>query len=653
MNKKLFRVGGKVCYFEGGMLKEYKQNAQIGMTINPQYARMAALADQGQQFDETYFSPSANEPIRKNPFSNVNWMGAVDTAGKVASTVGARSKPYYNPDNQYTASATKGYNDDSFNQGLVATAGSIPVYGPIINAFQALGTGMSNAIKNKDEDGISKTGAGEVFGNIIHPGEFIGQSRAIGKKYKRGKGWNNEEAKNIISFGTTGRNLMKKAVSNANDFNDFIEDRQNMSDKSNFRNDSIYAKYGTSIKMKHKGKSGNFEFKAEPNVEIEDGEIVLFPDTNPNNVRIFGKGGSKMVSKYGAKFYGDKHGKDTDKDGMEGINLLAKDGTYVASNYLGVDGKKAKKGKTVADEMTPSIEYLANAEVDSQDRYKNNPIAIQQQLGKIAKIKKKAERNKFKEQLKDKIKDKKTELKDVLEHLNNAPMEDLNPDEQQLVMNMKNKKMYMNGGKMPKKSMMYQMGGEMPQEQQAPNSSQRMQQLEQQAMGMEQGNPGFNAMTTNMNPEVAEMLSQLPPEVQEEIMALPPDQQEAAIERYMMMMRQQEMAMQQQGQAEQMQAPQGQEVPQEEMDQAIQMMFGGSMSEKEEKARLKKRYMAGGYSKTNAENMAENKMNEFQQGGMTYKEKLKQGTKVRFKKGGKVYEGIVKEVKPNGSFKLM
>ena len=46
-------------------------------------------------------------------------------------------------------------------------------------------------------------------------------------------------------------------------------------------------------------------------------------------------------------------------------------------------------------------------------------------------------------------------------------------------------------------------------------------------------------------------------------------------------------------------------------------------------------------------------MNEFQQGGMTYKEKLKQGTKVRFKKGGKVYEGIVKEVKPNGSFKLM
>ena len=81
---------------------------------------------------------------------------------------------------------------------------------------------------------------------------------------------------------------MKKAVSNANDFNDFIEDRQNMSDKSNFRNDSIYAKYGTSIKMKHKGKSGNFEFKAEPNVEIEDGEIVLFPDTNPNNVRIFG-----------------------------------------------------------------------------------------------------------------------------------------------------------------------------------------------------------------------------------------------------------------------------------------------------------------------------------------------------------------------------
>ena len=31
----------------------------------------------------------------------------------------------------------------------------------------------------------------------------------------------------------------------------------------------------------------------------------------------------------------------------------------------------------------------------------------------------------------------------------------------------------------------------------------------------------------------------------------------------------------------------------------------------------------------------------------------KTNSTIRFKKGGKVYEGIVKEVKPNGSFKLM
>jgi hypothetical protein len=401
--------------------------------------------------------------------------------------------------------------------------------------------------------------------------------------------------------------------------------------KGNYANYSVYAKKGKNI------LNEPYKNVKQPNVEIEHGEIYL---GNPGSVTKYGKAGTSLDSKYAAKFEGDWHGEDTDKDGMEGIPLNAPEG-YIASNFLGLDGKPVKgqkdskkTGKTVADEMTPLIEFLHKAEQNPKDLYKNNPAVIKQVLNQLEKMKNTAEQNKFREELVKMLRDKQGfNLEDVFEFIKqNAPMEDMTPEQQESLNQLmagNQQQMPQEGGQELSPELIQQMMAEQGQQpQQAkygksmnnyykryqqggkPSPEQIMEMMAQQQgqQGAPQQNPTLakssnrmedllnkaKAMTNQqqltpsvdqMDDQVKEMFNALPDEVKKQIVELPSDQQEIAIiNAYQQIMAEEQMAAQ--GEQQMMEG----EVEMEESgmspedvasmaeQQALEMMYGGQLA---------------------------------------------------------------------------
>lgn len=516
--KKFFKKGGRYypAYQEGGDVTEDFGNAFSGYK---------------SKFKEIF--PKMNlEPANK-------WYNSPSTWGTIAD-VGAvtlnslANKP--NPGTSARASAMgKSYTDDkqaaNIGAGILGTAAMMDPTGTakLIDTGVKLGRAAKNVINPGDEYGVSRSNAAEVTGNILDPLGRFQQSINIGKKHGFGEG-----VKDLMTFGVSGNNLMKDAVQKA-EYKDKLDDmrmRQGMNQGS-YRNDSVYAQRGAHIKPK-----SAYE---EPNVEIESGEIVL---ADPRNIQIHGNATTANESKYAAEFVGDKHGQDSDGDGKEGIPLTSGE-AYVASDYLGVNGKKSGPGnKSVAAEMRPMTKFLHNAEIDDTDPYKNNPIAIKEMNRQMHNIKKEAERNKFMEELSKLTKKKDRNLNEVLEFMTTqAPMEDMTPEEQEMINqsanqlnnqinNQQQNEMYntkLNRAIMAFGGHYMQQGG-MTQPEQNP-SSDRMNQLVQESPALAAPEQG-QGQGGQLSPEAQQMLQQLPPEVQQQIMALPAQEQEAAIMEY-------------------------------------------------------------------------------------------------------------------------
>jgi hypothetical protein len=401
--------------------------------------------------------------------------------------------------------------------------------------------------------------------------------------------------------------------------------------KGNFANYSVYAKKGKNILNE---PSKNIK---KPNVEIEHGEIYL---GNPGQVTKYGDATTSLDSKFATKFNGDWHGEDKDKDGMEGIPLNAPEG-YIASNFLGLDGKPVKgqkdskkTGKTVADEMTPLIKFLHDAEQNPKDLYKNNPAVIKQVLNQLEKMKNTAEQNKFREELVKMLRDKQGfKLEDIFEFIKqNAPMEDMTPEQQEqmnqlmagsqqqmpqqgeqelspeLIQQMMAEqsqepqqakygksmnnyyKRYQQGGKPSPEQimeMMAQQQGQQGAPQQNPTlakSSNRMEDLLNKAKamtGQETINPSIDQID---NEQYQEMFNALPDDAKQQIMELPVDQQQMAIYvAYQKLMQQEQMAAQ--GEEQMMEGEvemEGAGMSPEDVaamaeQQALEMMYGGKL----------------------------------------------------------------------------
>lgn len=521
-NKAFFKKGGR--FYE---LPEFQGGDDLSTINNINNSLINAQS-----------SGLVTEPTNTQNFFQSNPAAVMSLAGTGANMIsnfgGGRKSGNQNLYDPTMQNYMKGYNNDKFSSSantLLDTAAGLDPTGTtaLVSGAIKLGKGVGNLVKNEDEFGISQSGAQEAIGNALDPLGRIQQSINIGKKHGFGEG-----VKDLLTFGISGNNLMKEDVKKASNRIDYqkMAERSGMN-KGNYRNDSVYAKKGVNI------QSAPFHNKKKPNVEIEDGEILL---GNPGSVTKYGNATTSLNSKFASKFHGDKHGQDTDKDGMEGIPLNSDSG-YIASNYLGMDGRVVKKqkggksGKTVADEMTPLVNYLHEAEQNSEDIYKSNPVAIKQVLNQLENMKNTAEQNKFRRELEKMVKNDEVPLEDVLSFIQqNAPAEDMSPEQLEALNSMMPEQPQQMPAEMPmgKNGLnmyrnKYQMGGmPTPQDEQQPNpSSDKMMQLMQQAQ--QQVNPTINPAMENLDPEVQQMFSQLPPDVQQQIMQMPPDQIEIAI----------------------------------------------------------------------------------------------------------------------------
>lgn len=527
-----YNIGGKIFLKQGGKYvpkftdggTEMKANAYSGLYKDPNAP--------------AYTPPKDNTTDPKPP--KKDWSMWADIGATALNSL-ARTP---NPGTSARALAmgksyTQGKGIETAGAGAMGIAAMADPTGTLkaVDSVMKVGRALGNVIDPGDEYGVSKSNAAKVTSSFLDPLGRLQQSFNIGKK----KGWG-EGIKDFYTMGVSGNNLMKNDVrrmENRDELDD-MRMRQGMN-KGTYRNDSVYAKDGAHIKP--------FNFTGEPNVEIEAGEIVL---GDPRRIGMRGDTSTSLESKYGAMFHGDKHGTDSDGDGLEGIPLTSGE-AYVASEHLGLNGKKSGPGnKSVASEMKPYLKYLHGGETNPTDPYKNNPVGIAETNRQLGLLKNEAEKGKFLEGMQKELRNKDRNVKDVLSYISqNAPMEDLDSDEQaqvseltnQLSNNQNQQPMYYNQPQQP----MYRHGGHYFQQggmaqPEADPSADRMTELVQETPSMDPTQGG----ATQLSPEAQQMLQQLPPDVQQQIMSLPPDQQEAAIME----------AMQAQGQAPQGGAPQ-------------------------------------------------------------------------------------------------
>lgn len=602
-----YNIGGKIFLKKGGKYVPKMLTGGDEMLANRSSSGLGILDNNTDAGMGDWQNEATSGKSTKNSPS-VYGMG-LDFAATTLNSLARKPQP---GTSARASAMSKSYTDDntinSFGSGLIGTAAMLDPTGTmkVVDSAMKLGRGAKNLINPGDEYGISKNAGAEVVGNIIDPLGRLQQSANIGKKHGFG-----EALKDFATFGVSGNNLMKKDVYNAmaRDKEDDMRMRQGMNQGA-YRNDSVYAKLGARIKPKYNNEN-------EPNVEIESGEIVL---GNPTQIGIRGNTSTSLESKYGAMFHGDKHGTDSDGDGMEGIPLNSGE-AYVASDYLGVNGKRSgSNNKSVASEMKPYLKFLNGGETNPTDPYRNNPVAIAETNRQLGLIKKEAERNKFIEELNKKTKSKDRNLTDILSFITeNAPIEDMNPEEQLQVeqvhnqLNNQNQQQEMNYNNMMKMGGYYMQQGGMTEPEQNP-SQDRMSQLIAETPAIQQGQGG------QLSPEAQQILQQLPPEVQQQIMALPPDQQEAAIMQ----------AAQSMG-GGQPQGPETQASP-EQMAAAEEMAMGATP----EMGAVPEVGMEGGQPMMKC-------------GGRMYRK----GDYIRFQRGGRIQEGYIYNINPStGGFSL-
>jgi hypothetical protein len=509
---------------------EYNINGKIFLKKGGRY--VPKMTDGGTEMKNTYYTSTygnlnPNKPVAednddeyddvkaKKDLSMIYDLGAVtlnSLARKPNPGTSARA-------NAMSKAYTKGQGIETGGAALLGAAAIADPTGTmkLIDSGLKVGRAFKNVINPGDEYGVSKSNFAEVMGNRLDPLGRIQQSFNIGKRHGFGQG-----LKDFVTQGISGNNLMKQDVQRMEnkDENEDMRMRQGMNQGA-YRNDSVYAKMGAKIKPFYTNK--------EPNVEIEDGEIVL---GNPIKIGIIGNATTSLESKYGAMFHGDKHGEDSDKDGKEGIPLTSGE-AYVASEHLGLNGKKSGPGnKSVANEMKPYLKFLNGGETNPMDPYKNNPVAIKETNRQLGLLKNDAEKGKFLEGINKELKNKDRNVKDILSYISqNAPMEDLTPEEQGQVSEITNQ---LNNSQNQNQQMYnqpaYRFGGHYMQQggmaQPEMNPSQdRMGELVQQTPTLDPTQGG----QVQLSPEAQQMLQQLPPEVQQQIMSLPVEQQEAAI----------------------------------------------------------------------------------------------------------------------------
>lgn len=506
---------------------EYNINGKIFLKKGGRY--VPKMTDGGTETNNTYYTNTYGNINPNKPVYEVepevvkpkrDWTMALNMGATGLNSLSRKPQPGTSARaSAMGQSYTKGQGIESAGAGLMGVAALADPTGTmkIADSAMKLGRAASNVINPGDEYGVSKSNAAEVAGNVLDPFGRMQQTFNIAKK----KGLM-EGIKDFYSFGVSGNNLMKQDVQKAEnkDENEDMRMRQGMNQGA-YRNDSVYAKMGAKIKP--------FYTNNEPNVEIEDGEIVL---GNPTKIGIIGDATTSLESKYGAMFHGDKHGVDSDKDGLEGIPLTSGE-AYVASEHLGLNGKKSGNGnKSVANEMKPYLKFLNGGETHPMDPYKNNPVAIAETNRQLGLLKNEAEKGKFLEGINKELKNKDRSVKDILTYISqNAPMEDLTPEEQGQVSEITNQ---LNNSQNQQQQMYnqpaYRFGGHYMQQggmaQPEMNPSQdRMGELVQQTPTLDPTQGG----QVQLSPEAQQMLQQLPPEVQQQIMALPVEQQEAAI----------------------------------------------------------------------------------------------------------------------------
>lgn len=508
-----YNIGGKIFLKKGG---RYVPKMTDGGTERLGNYYSGAYGSLNPNVDNS--SADSQSAPQKNV--NTNWTMALDMGATGLNSL-AR-KP--NPGTSARASAmgqsyTAGKGIESAGAGLMGIAAMADPTGTmkIADSVMKLGRAASNVINPGDEYGVSKKNSAEIAGNILDPLGRVQQTFNIGKKHGFG-----EAVKDFATFGVSGNNLMKKDVNRMEDKdeNEDMRMRQGMN-QGTYRNDSVYAKFGAVIKPKYNSK--------EPNVEIEDGEVVL---GNPTQIGMKGNASTSLESKYGALYHGDKHGVDSDNDGLEGIPLTSGE-AYVGSEHLGLNGKKSGPGnKSVANEMKPYLKFLHGGETNPRDPYKNNPVAIAETNRQLGLLKNEAEKGKFMEEISKQLKNKDRSVKDLLSFISeNAPMEDLNAEEQaqigDITNQLNNQSQQQNQQPMYNQQPAFSMGGRYMQ--QGGMAQPEMNPSEDRMNELVQSTPDMNPTQGGLSPEAQQMLQQLPPEVQQQIMALPPEQQEAAI----------------------------------------------------------------------------------------------------------------------------
>lgn len=619
-NKPYYKVGG---YYKPIKMEDGGWNPIQETTDN--VVNAVGGRERARQLGNKYLK-ELNQKDESDWYHDPNTIMGMSNA--VSSTLNSLAKdPQKEATGKFTANQMSKFNKTGVQQGLGTVLDAASMLDPtgtskIVNAGVKLSSAAGNVINPGNKYGYSDSNVAEVAGNVLNPFKRMQQSFSTGKQFGLKEG-----IKDFATFGISGNKLQKEQVNKGLKRDRDLEMSLHAGNNTgNFKNNSVFAKDGAYIKSDKAKRNDN------PNVEIEDGEVYV---GDIRNVKRFGNSKTSLESKYAAKFHGDKHGEDTDKDGKEGIPLMS-DGAYIASNYLGVDGKKAKNGKTVAKEMTPSVEYLSSAEKNNTDKYKNNPVSVAYHLQTINAIKNDAERNKFKEGLKQVLSDKNTTFEGMLGYMkDNLPVQDMTSNQKQVALqtmnqlqaaeqqvakdeyNMELKKQgYVPDGEQPQmkqggydnfnnnninnnnNKMNYnsnykfsnpvqylnnrvkQEGGEVNPSQQA------MQQMTQQAPSM---NPQEQQMqgqeqpqgqqVEGLSPQSMEVFQSLPPEAQQQIMQMPVEQREQAVQQM----------------AAQMSQMRGQQEPQTEEISESQMRMGGNHRGIRLGERIK--YQCGGYMK--------------------------------------------------------
>ena len=408
--KLYYKKGGKMCLYEGGGPLRYRKPpvAQNGLDIklndNPSFS---------SEYSQNPYKPTFSDPGDVG-YDSEGMSGKRDGKGFQVSDVGnyaniasglmsmvPKTQQTFG-DNKFARNALQGQlkKRDEVQKTQKDISAAVPVWGAVSNATR----GFGEMIAPEDDYGI-KNKAGKFFQTAFNPSSLISENATS-------SGTAGDKLMNIVTMGIWEESRKEKLRDMA------LAEQKQRDERAGQFNQNVEGVTGTNFFSKLGGdlrvlpyNTLNMKHKPKYTAEIEDGELMIGPDIG--SVLHGGNSSASMVSEFAAKFNGDKHGQDTDGDGQEGIPVVAKEGMYVASNYLGLNGKKAKKGqKTVAQEMEPIVESLAKAE-EGGDAFDSNKQLVKHQLLELENMKNEAEANKAIEELKSMLSKKDRDMDEI------------------------------------------------------------------------------------------------------------------------------------------------------------------------------------------------------------------------------------------------